>query len=56
MRRIVESLKLRSIGIDYPSREGGLLDLMKYDCGQDTLELMEDNLKESELFKKISKN
>ena len=37
-------------------QEGGLLDLMKYDAGKDTLELMEDNLKESELFKKIQKH
>ena len=38
-----------------PEREGALLDLMLYDARKDNLELMEDNLKESELFEKISR-
>ena len=29
---------------------------MKYDAGKDSLELMEDNLKESELLKKSKKH
>ena len=55
VRRIVEITEIKKHWNDDPSREGGLLDLMKYDAGKDTLELMEDNLKESELFKKIQK-
>ena len=38
-----------------PEREGALLDLMLYNARKDSLELMEDNLKESELFEKISR-
>ncbi len=52
-RRVVEITEIKKHWNDDPSREGGLLDLMKYDAAKDTLELQEDNLKESDLLKKI---
>ncbi|MBN2067753.1 MAG: hypothetical protein JW744_04760, partial [Candidatus Diapherotrites archaeon] len=36
-------------------KEAAFLDLMLYDAKKDNLELLEDNLKESELFEKISR-
>ena len=54
-RRITEITEIKKYWNEEPQREGGLLDLMKYDAGKDSLELMEDNLKESELLKKIQK-
>ncbi len=54
-RRVVQITEVKKHWIDDPEREGGLLDLMLYDARKDTLELMEDNLKESELFDKISR-
>ncbi|MCD6478425.1 MAG: Flp pilus assembly complex ATPase component TadA [Candidatus Diapherotrites archaeon] len=54
-RRIVEITEIRKHWIEEPAREGGLLDLMRYSAKTDSLELLEDNLKESELFEKISK-
>jgi len=55
VRRVVEITEVKKHWNVDPSTEGGLLDLMKYDAAKDTLELMEDNLKESELFQKIQK-
>ncbi|MFA5930880.1 MAG: type II/IV secretion system ATPase subunit [archaeon] len=55
VRRIVEITEIKKHWTEDPSTQGGLLDLMKYDAGKDTLELIEDNLKESELFQKIQK-
>jgi intein/homing endonuclease len=55
VRRVVEITEIKKHWNLDPSTEGGLLDLMKYDAAKDTLELMEDNLKESELFQKIQK-
>lgn len=52
-RRVVEVTEIKKHWNEDPSREGGLLEIMKYDAAKDTLELMEDNLKESELFQKI---
>jgi len=54
-RRVVEITEIKKHWTTDPSTEGGLLDLMKYDATKDTLELIEDNLKESELFQKIQK-
>jgi len=54
-RRIVEITEVKKHWNNDPSDEGGLLDLMTYDATKDTLELMEDNLKESDLFQKIQK-
>jgi type IV secretory pathway ATPase VirB11/archaellum biosynthesis ATPase len=54
-RRIVEITEIKKHWNNDPSTEGGLLDLMKYDAAKDTLELIEDNLKESDLFQKIQK-
>ncbi|MFA5763591.1 MAG: type II/IV secretion system ATPase subunit [archaeon] len=54
-RRIVEITEVKKHWTTDPSVEGGLLDLMKYDAAKDTLELQEDNLKESDLLKKIQK-
>jgi type IV secretory pathway ATPase VirB11/archaellum biosynthesis ATPase len=55
VRRVVEITEVKKHWNNDPSTEGGLLDLMKYDAAKDTLELMEDNLKESELLQKIQK-
>nr|HPM86049.1 type II/IV secretion system ATPase subunit [archaeon] len=55
VRRVVEITEIKKHWNEDPLREGGLLDLMKYDAGKDSLELLEDNLKESELFKRIQK-
>ncbi|MEI7960848.1 MAG: type II/IV secretion system ATPase subunit [archaeon] len=52
-RRVFEITEIKKHWNNDPSVEGGLLDIMKYDAVKDTLELMEDNLKESDLFKKI---
>ncbi|HIH33304.1 MAG TPA: type II/IV secretion system ATPase subunit [Candidatus Diapherotrites archaeon] len=55
VRRMVQITEVKKHWITDPEREGGLLDLMLYDAKKDTLELLEDNLKESDLFSKISK-
>ncbi|MBN1941045.1 MAG: type II/IV secretion system ATPase subunit [Candidatus Diapherotrites archaeon] len=55
-RRVVQLTEVKKHWVDDPEREGGLLDLMLYDAKKDNLELMEDNLKESELFAKISRS
>jgi type IV secretory pathway ATPase VirB11/archaellum biosynthesis ATPase len=52
-RRVVEVTEVKKHWDKDPSREGGLLALMKYDAAKDSLELQEDNLKESDLLKKI---
>ncbi len=54
-RRVVEITEIKKHWNEEPAREGGLLSLMSYDAKKDTLELIEENLKESELFEKISK-
>jgi len=55
VRRVVQVTEVKKHWITDPDREGGLLDLMFYDTKKDVLELLEDNLKESDLFSKISK-
>jgi len=54
-RRVVEITEVKKHWDKDPEREGGLLQLMSYDAGKDNLELQEDNLKESDLLKKIQK-
>ncbi len=54
-RRVVQLTEVKKHWSEDPEREGALLDLMLYDARKDSLELMEDNLKESELFEKISR-
>jgi len=55
VRRIVQITEVKKHWTEDPEREGALLDLMIYDARKDKLELLEDNLKESEVFPKISK-
>ncbi|MCX6800805.1 MAG: type II/IV secretion system ATPase subunit [Candidatus Diapherotrites archaeon] len=55
VRRVVEITEIKKHWNDDPEREGGLLSLMSYDAAKDSLELMEDNLKESELLQKVQK-
>ncbi|MCR4335353.1 MAG: type II/IV secretion system ATPase subunit, partial [archaeon] len=53
-RRVVQITEVKKHWRDDPSDEGGLLDLMLYNAKKDELELIEDNLKESDLFSKVS--
>ena len=53
-RRITQITEVKKHWKDDPGQEGGLLDLMVYNAKKDQLELLEDNLKESDLFTKIS--
>jgi type IV secretory pathway ATPase VirB11/archaellum biosynthesis ATPase len=52
-RRMTQITEVKKHWNKDPDREGGLLDLMLYDARTDALELLEDNLKESELFERI---
>ncbi len=54
-RRLVQITEVRKHWNNDPEEEGGLLDLMSYDAKKDSIELLEDNLKDSELFNKIQK-
>jgi hypothetical protein len=54
-RRVVQVTEVKKHWLHDPDAEGGLLDLMSYDAKDDNLELLEDNLKESALFEKISR-
>ncbi len=54
-RRVVEITEVKKHWTQDPAREGGLLDLMRYDARKDRLELLEDNLKESDIFEKIGR-
>jgi len=54
-RRMVEITEIKKEWNEEPMREGGLLNLMEYDAAKDSLELLEDNLKESDLMKRIQK-
>ncbi|MBI4052694.1 MAG: type II/IV secretion system ATPase subunit [Candidatus Diapherotrites archaeon] len=54
-RRVVQVTEVKKHWTEDPESEGGLLDLMLYDAKKDSLELLEDNFKESELFEKISR-
>jgi len=52
-RRIVQITEVRKHWNKDPDAEGGLLNIMEYEAGKDTLILNEDALKDSELFSKI---
>jgi len=54
-RRLVQITEIKKHWVSEPQQEGGLLDLMTYDAGKDSIELIEDNLKESDIFSKIRK-
>ena len=53
-RRVVQVTEVKKHWNNDPDDEGGLLDLMSYDAVKDNLHLLEDNLKESDLFTRIS--
>ncbi|MCH7902155.1 type II/IV secretion system ATPase subunit [archaeon] len=53
-KRVTQITEVKKHWKDDPELEGGLLDLMVYDAKKDQLELLEDNLKESDVFTKIS--
>ncbi len=52
-RRVVQITEIKKHWTEDPEREGALLDLMLYDARKDKIDLIEDNLKDSELFEKI---
>jgi archaeal flagellar protein FlaI len=53
-RRVTQVTEVKKHWLGDPSQEGGLLDLMSYNAKKDSLNLIEDNLKESDLFSKVS--
>ncbi|HZX34255.1 MAG TPA: type II/IV secretion system ATPase subunit [archaeon] len=53
-RRVTQMTEVKKHWLTDPANEGGLLDLMQYDAKNDSLDLIEDNLKESDLFSRIS--
>lgn len=53
-RRVAQVTEIKKHWVTEPAQEGGLLDLMLYDASKDNLDLIEDNLKESDIFNKIS--
>lgn len=55
VRRVSQVTEVKKHWVSDPEREGGLLDLMLYDTKSDNLDLLEDNLKESDLFSRLSK-
>ena len=54
-RRVVQITEVKKHWTEDPEKEDALLDLMFYDAKKDRLDLLEDNIKDSELFEKISK-
>lgn len=54
-RRVVQLTEVKKHWTEDPEKEGGLLDLMSYGAKKDSLELLEDNLKESDIFSKIGR-
>jgi len=52
-RRVVQLTEVKKHWTHDPEEENALLDLMLFDAKKDELELLEDSLKESELFSKI---
>jgi len=55
VRRLTGITEVKKHWVEDPEKEGGLLDLMAYAAKKDKIELLEDNLKDSELFQKIQK-
>jgi len=54
-RRLVEVTEVKKHWNNDPEEEGGLLDLMYYSAKDDVLNLVEDNLKDSEMLQKIQR-
>ncbi|MBI2598540.1 MAG: hypothetical protein HYW50_05085 [Candidatus Diapherotrites archaeon] len=54
VRRVVQVTEVKKHWTSDPESEGGFLDLMQYNAKKDKLELLEDNLKESDIFNRIS--
>ena len=54
-RRLISITEVKKHWNKDPYEEGGFVDLMKYDANKDELELIEESIKESEFFIKISK-
>ncbi len=54
-RRVIQITEIKKHWKSDPLEEGGLLDLMLYDARTDSLSLLEDNVKDSDLFYKISR-
>lgn len=54
-RRLVQMTEIKKEWTTDPEKEGGLLDLMLYDAKLDSIELLEDNLKDSSMFTKIAR-
>jgi len=54
-RRVVQITEIKKDWISDPLHEGGLLDLMLFDASKDKIKLIEENLKESDLFSKIQR-
>ena len=54
-RRVVQVTEVKKHWLTDPQEEAGLLDIMLYDARKDSIELLEDNLKESDLFERISR-
>jgi type IV secretory pathway ATPase VirB11/archaellum biosynthesis ATPase len=52
-RRLTQVTEVKKHWTDDPDKEGGLLDLMHYNAKDDRIDLLEDNLKESDLFERI---
>ncbi len=52
-RRTVAVTEIRKHWNRDPMEEGGFLDLMRYSAKADELQLLEDNIKESDLFSKV---
>ncbi|MDO8625381.1 MAG: ATPase, T2SS/T4P/T4SS family, partial [Candidatus Diapherotrites archaeon] len=52
-RRLTQVTEVKKHWTVDPDKEGGLLDLMHYNAKDDRIDLLEDNLKESDLFERI---
>ncbi len=52
-RRTVAVTEIRKHWNHDPMAEGGFLDLMRYNAKEDALQLLEDNIKESDMFSKV---
>src|SRR3989338_1622968 len=52
-RRLVQVTEVKKHWTTDPDKEGGLLDIMRYHAKDDRIDLLEDNLKDSDLFERI---
>jgi type IV secretory pathway ATPase VirB11/archaellum biosynthesis ATPase len=55
-RRVLEVTEVKKHWSEEPEREGGFLQWMQFDAGRDNLDMLVDNLKESEWIQRIKKN